>query len=91
MLENQELFRSYKLREQAGKYKQTLRDALSFKSRQMLEENRQRYMQARISKSRQLDRKHLIEELTMEKSKENYLCKLEAEIAKIQAYNVTAL
>lgn len=24
----------------------------------------------------------------MEKSKENYLCKLESEIAKIQAYNV---
>ena len=25
----------------------------------------------------------------MEKSKENYLCKLQAQIAKIQAYNVT--
>lgn len=60
VIENQELFRAYKLREQVGKYKQTVRDALSFKNRQMLEENRERYMQARVSKSRQADRKRLI-------------------------------
>lgn len=44
-----------------GKYKQTVRDALSFKNRQLLEENRERYAQARMNKSRQADRKHLIE------------------------------
>lgn len=37
---------------------------------------------------RHSERKKIIEEITREKCKENYLSKLEAEITKIQAYNV---
>ena len=67
-------------------YKKTLYEELEQSQNNLYESCRRMAEEVKRSKSRFADRKKLIEEITLDKGRENYLAKLKQEFRSLQVY-----